>query len=27
LCEKLKKSKPPHGGCDNWTEQGEAKDG
>ena len=27
LCEKLKKAKPPHGGCDNWTELGEAKDG
>lgn len=22
LCAKLKKPKPPHGGCDNWTQLG-----
>ena len=27
LCKKLNKSKPPHGGCDNWTELEEEQDG
>jgi hypothetical protein len=27
VCQKHNKSKPPHGGCDNWTKLGEDQDG